>query len=521
MNKPGTVSMDCDLDRRDLLKLAAGASVFAVAADAPAAAAAPANNEQIVALSARVAADHIRRGDLSAERYAQALLGQYKAHTNLNTVTYIDEAKLAEDAREIDRARTRGAQLGPLAGLPIILKDNINTVGFPTTAGTSFLKGYRPKTNAPLADMLFKQGAILFAKSNMHELALGGTSANPTFGYVKNPYDLSRIPGGSSGGTAAAIAARIVPLGIGSDTTGSVRMPSHFCGIAGLRPSNPKTNKPYPIEGIVPLQLEFDAPGPMARSVADVALVHAAIMGSAELAPVDLRGVRIGVPRAYYWETLDDGVAKIMGDSLAKLRDAGATFVEVDFGDLIKTAVAARAVLRKENFRVDLAEFLAQEYPAITMKDAIAGIASKRVRALEENARDNPPPREEVAKALASLDALGPQYADAFRRQNIVAITHPTVAVPAPLIPTDGDGVPNPFEINGRKYPDTVVTRNAQPGPAFRAPGLSIPAGLTPDGLPAGLEIDGLPGEDDQLLRLGMAIEAVLGPLPAPTFRNG
>ena len=296
MTEPDTVSTDCNLDRRDLLKLAAGASAFAVAAEAPASAAAPANNGEIVALSARAAAEHIRRGELSAERYAQALLAQYKAHTNLNAVVYIDEAKLGEDAREVDRARARGAQLPSLAGLPIILKDNINTVGFPTTAGTSFLKDYRPKANAPLADMLFKQGAILFAKSNMHELALGGTSANPTFGYVKNPYDLSRIPGGSSGGTAAALAARIVPLGIGSDTTGSVRMPSHFCGIAGLRPSNPKTNKPYPIEGIVPLQLAFDAPGPMARSVADVALIHAAVTRGPELAAIDLRGVRIGVP---------------------------------------------------------------------------------------------------------------------------------------------------------------------------------------------------------------------------------
>jgi indoleacetamide hydrolase len=120
--------------------------------------------------------------------------------------------------------------------------------------------------------MLFKQGAILFAKSNMHELALGSTSANPTFGFVKNPYDLSRIPGGSSGGTAAALAAWIVPLGFGSDTGGSVRSPAHFCGIAGLRPSNPKSNKPYPVEGIVPLVLAFDVPGPMARNVADIAL---------------------------------------------------------------------------------------------------------------------------------------------------------------------------------------------------------------------------------------------------------
>ena len=212
MNKRNTISTDSNLDRRAVLKVAAGASAFAVAPCASVSAAVLANNNEIVALTARAAADYIRRGELSAERYAQALLNRYKAHTNLNAVAHIDEAKLLEDAREVDRARVRGAQLGPLAGLPVIIKDNVNTVGFPTTAGTRFLKDYRPKANAPLADMIFRQGAILFAKANMHELALGSTSANPTFGFVKNPYDLTRIPGGSSGGTAAALAARIVLL---------------------------------------------------------------------------------------------------------------------------------------------------------------------------------------------------------------------------------------------------------------------------------------------------------------------
>jgi Asp-tRNA(Asn)/Glu-tRNA(Gln) amidotransferase A subunit family amidase len=520
MNNRDTISKDCNLDRRAVLKFAAGASAFTVAPHDPVSAAVLANNEEIVALSARAAADYIRRGELSAERYAQVLLDRYKAHTNLNTVTYIDEARLLEDARAVDRSRAQGAQLGPLAGLPIMLKDNINTVGFPTTAGTPFLKDYRPKTNAPLADMLFKQGAILFAKSNMHELALGGTSANPTFGYVKNPYDLSRIPGGSSGGTAAAVAARIVPLGFGSDTAGSVRMPAHFCGIAGFRPSNPKNNKPYPVEGIVPLILAFDVAGPLARNVADVALVHAAVTLGAELTPADLRGVRIGVPRTYYWENLDADVAKIMEASLDKLRGVGAVLVEVDFGDLARATLPVRAVLGAEGFRVDLAEFLAHEYPAMTMKDAIPSIASKSVRAREEDAHDHPPSRENVDKAQASMDALGTQYQDAFRQQNIVAIAYPTMPIPAPRLPTDGDALPSTFEINGRLFPDTVILRNSIVGPMYRAPGLSIPAGLTPDGLPAGLEIDGLPDQDNQLLRLGMAIEAVLGPVPPPTFRN-
>jgi indoleacetamide hydrolase len=134
-------------------------------------------------------------------------------------------------------------------------------------------------------------------------------------------------------------------------------------------------------------------------------------------------------------------------------------------------------------------------------------------------AHDHPPSREDVEKARASMDGLGTQYQDAFRQQNIVAIAYPTTQIPAPLLPTDGDGLPATFEIHGRQYRNTV--RPAVVGPVYRAPGLSIPAGLTSDGLPAGLEIDGLPGQDDQLLRLGMAIEAVLGPLPPPTFRNG
>jgi mandelamide amidase len=157
----------------------------------------------------------------------------------------------------------------------------------------------------------------------------------------------------------------------------------------------------------------------------------------------------------------------------------------------------------------------------MTMKDAIPSIVSKRVRALEEDAWDHPPSREEVEKARLLMDTLSTRYPDGFRQYNIVAIAYPTMPFPAPALPTDGDALPSTFEVNGRSYPDTAILRNALPGPAFRAPGLSIPAGLTRDGLPVGFEIAGLPGGDDQLLRLGMAIESALGPLPAPTFRNG
>jgi hypothetical protein len=141
-----------------------------------------------------------------------------------------------------------------------------------------------------------------------------------------------------------------------------------------------------------------------------------------------------------------------------------------------RLAAALLHALRPEGFRVDLAEFLAHEYPGMNMKDAIAGIASKAVRAQYEDAHDHPPPRENVEKAQAAMGALGTQYREAFRQQNIVAIAHPTESIPAPLLPTEGDALPATFEIHGRRYPNTVVPRNTLVGPVYRAPGLSIPA---------------------------------------------
>lgn len=507
-------------DRRTVLKaIAAGASASFVGL--PRASAAPSATDDLIELSARNAVDLIRRGDLSAERYAHALFEKYNAHRNLNTVTYIDETRLLTAARAVDQARAKGDALGPLAGLPVMLKDNINTVGFPTTAGSPFLKDYMPKANAPLADILFKNGAILFAKSNMHELAMGSTSANLVFGAVKNPYDLARIPGGSTGGTAAALAARIVPAGFGTDTSGSCRMPAHFCGVAGFRPSNPKGGSPYPVDGIVPNVLDFDIPGPLARTVADIALIHFAITGEPMAAPADLRGVRLGLPRAYFWETVDPDVETAINASLDKLRSAGATVVEVDLGNVVQAALPLISILNAEGKRVDLAAFLAREVPQITMADAIAGVASKSLRARLQAAVDKPAPPELVQKARASMDDLGRQYDEACRRQSVMAIAFPAVPVPAPLLPTDGDMLPARLEINGHTYPDSVILRNSLPAPFYRAPALTIPAGLVPSGLPVGLELNGLRGDDPRLLAVGMAIENVLGPTPPPTFRNG
>jgi indoleacetamide hydrolase len=196
------------------------------------------------------------------------LLRICKASGDLNALTWMSEEKLLESARRSDLARTRGEALGPLAGIPVVVKDNIDTIGFPTSAATSSLKDNHPTGNAPIVDALEARGAYVFAKANMHELAGGGMSSNPVFGPVRNPYDRARVAGGSSGGTAAAIAARMAPIGLGTDTAGSVRIPSAFCGTVGLRPTS-VGGKRYSSDGIVPLALDLDTAGPMARCVAE------------------------------------------------------------------------------------------------------------------------------------------------------------------------------------------------------------------------------------------------------------
>jgi Asp-tRNA(Asn)/Glu-tRNA(Gln) amidotransferase A subunit family amidase len=467
---------------------------------------------EVVRLTARAAVSRIRNGDLSAEAYARVLLDRLAACRNLNTVSHLDESDVFERARAIDLTRREGRPLGSLAGLPMIIKDNINTVGYPTTAGCDFLANYRPAQNARFAQKLFDAGVVLFGKANMHELAMGSTSMNKVFGPVRNPHDPSRIPGGSSGGTAAAIAAHIVPAGVGTDTSGSCRMPAHFCGIVGFRPSNPKGGSGYSAEGIVPNVLDFDAPGLMTRDVADLALIHSAIAARPVAVSADLRGIRIGVPYYYFWESLDSEVERVGRAALAALHDAGASLVDLDLAALVAKSLPVITTLNAEGKRTDLAAFLAREYPAVTMGDVIAGVRSPLLAQRLIAAQERPAGAEAIRRARAEMDRLGHEYDRALRSAGLDAIVFPAVPVPAPVMVEEGDLTE--FQIGGRKYPINSVLQNAILSPLYRAPGLVVPAGVTTGGLSVGLEFDGLAGEDESLLTVGMAAEAVLGPAP-------
>src|SRR3974390_417380 len=245
----------------------------------------PAN--ELLELSVVEAVARLKRGETTAEHYASALLGRCGQAKAWNHFIPLPQEGVMEAARAADRRRTSGVKLGPLHGLPIPVKDSVNTKDMPTTGGTPALRHFKPKQDAAIVRTLVDAGAIVMGKTNLHELSCGWTSNNQAFGAVHNPYDVRRIPGGSSGGTAVAVATRMAPLGVAEDTEGSIRVPAAMCGIAGFRPTTGR----YATTGAVPISPLFDQVGPHARTVGDLALFDSVVTGDwSPLSATKLKG---------------------------------------------------------------------------------------------------------------------------------------------------------------------------------------------------------------------------------------
>ena len=464
-------------------------------------------------LSAAAAVAHMSQGSLTAERYAQALLTRCQSARALNAFITLDPARVLEDARSRDRERLAGVKPGPLFGLPIPVKDSVNTRDYPTTGGTPALRRFRPAEDAPVVAALREAGALVLGKTNLHELSFGWTSNNLAFGAVHNPYDLARIPGGSSGGTAAAIAAHLAPLGIAEDTEGSIRVPAAFCGIAGFRPTTGR----YSTRGCVPISPLFDQIGPHARSVADLALFDSVVAQDwQKLHAPPLRGMRFGVVRDYWFTDLAPEVERLTTLVLAKLKEAGAEIVETQLPGLAALIEFTTNPVQNHDVRTALPRYL-KEYGAGVDFDALVAQASPDIQSVFRS--DVLPGGAnfvtETAYAEARdryLPALRDLYREYFARTHVAAMIFPTTLVPAPRI---GEEVT--VEVRGRPLPfETAVARNIAPGSTAGLPGLVLPVGLTHAGLPVSIELDAPTGSDRALLALGLSVERVLGPLPAP-----
>lgn len=508
-------------DRRSFLKAGLAAGVVANAAAASRADAADgtvrgSSRNDLVELTAAEAVWQMRFGGLSAEQYAQALLDRAAALASLNALTNQDRGQVLEDARAADRLRrgTSPQLLGPLHGLPLLLKDNINTRRLPTTGGTPGLRDNRPAFDAPVAAALFNAGGILFAKGNMHEMAFGITSNNPTFGPVRNPYNRDLIAGGSSGGNAAAAAARICPAGLGTDTGGSTRIPPSLCGVCGMRPTIGR----YPAADIVPISRTRDTAGPIARSVADLALLDGVITGTpTELEPAQLRGLRLGVPRGNFYQGIDTAIVPVIEAALARLRDAGAVLVEADLPNLqaLNDQVAFPLALYEVMF--DLPNYLDDVGAGVTIDELASQMLSPDVAGLFAGLVSGAsPPNIPAPVYLNAINSarfqLQATYRQYFREHNVAAIVFPTTPLPARPIGQDLT-----VDLNGVQVP-TFLTyiRHTDPDSNAGIPGVTIPAGLTAAGLPIGIEFDGPSHGDRRVLAIAMAAERILPKVPAP-----
>ena len=501
------------ISRREFVLSASAALAMTVAPDDAQASAAKAPIAGLPGLSAVDAVAAMSRGEISAESYASALLERCKARASLNAFITLEPERVLEAARARDRERRAGTHPGPLFGLPIPVKDSVCTKDYPTTGGTPALRTFRPSEDAPVVGQLRAAGAIVLGKTNLHELSYGWTSTNLAFGAVRNPYDPTRIPGGSSGGTAAAIAAGMAPLGIAEDTEGSIRVPAALCGIVGFRPTTGR----YSTRGCVPISPLFDQVGPHARNVADVVLFDSVVANDwTRCRPAALHKLRLGVVRDYWFQGLDPEVERLTAVALRRLQEAGVELVESQLPDLERLIDLITDQVQNHDVRGALEAFLRDYHAGVTLDDVVR-LASPDIRATFQS--DVLPGgagfvSEDVYAAARDvhLPVLRRLYADYFARTGVAAMAFPATMVPATPI-----GADETVSIGGRSVPfATAVARNIAPGSTAGLPGLVLPIGLSSGGLPVALELDGAAGTDRALLAVGLSAAQALGPTPAP-----
>jgi indoleacetamide hydrolase len=483
----------------------------------PASASPPSPLEQLSAVGALRA---MARGEVTAESYVATLLARCHAMSDLNAFITLDADRALESARDCDRRRSTTSKLGPLHGLPIPIKDSVNVKGYPTTAGTPALRHFRPVDDAPIVQKLRTAGAIVLGKTNMHELSFGWTSNNKWFGAVHNPYNRACVSGGSSGGSAAAVAARLAPLSVAEDTEGSIRIPAALCGVTGFRPTTGR----YPTGGVVPITPLFDQLGPHARTVADLLLFDSVVSGpfadlkAASLAPLptSLHGTRLGIYRDYWFQGLDPDVSGVVEKAFQRLKSAGAEFVEIDIPHLTDLIRRTTAQVQGHDFRPSVSEFLRRYRTNVTYAELLHSVSPEVAAEIADYTTPEGhyfAGEESYRKACSVyLPTLRKTFHECFSRTRIAAIVFPATLTPAPRI-----GQERSVSIGGKEISlDTALGRNMDPGSTTGLPGLVLPAGLTPRGLPVCLEFDGPAGHDRALLSLGLALEAALGQLQAP-----
>lgn len=422
-------------------------------------------------------------------------------------MTYTPEQALAAATADTHAAFTRigrvdGSGRGPLAEMPFAAKDNLHTVGLPSGAGTRLLAENRPERDHPAIAAVKAAGAVLIGKTNMHELAFGITSDNGHFGAVQNPVAPDRSAGGSSGGSAAAVASGIVPFAFATDTGGSARIPAAWCGVAGFRPTTGR----WGTGEAVPLSNTRDTIGLIARDVPLMQQIDEIVTGE-RTAPVPEQ-IRLGLPSVGYLDELDDDVRRVFDAVVERLRTAGVEIVAVDTDGIHRLDADGGLALVSQEVVTDLGAYLDARRAEGAQLPELVGLArelsSPDVHAVVAHALAQPAPESEYRRWLAVRDALIARLDAA--HAGVDALLAPTVPIPAARIGENED-----TERSGRRWPlFTTVTHNAAPGSYAGFPALTLPGGRTPDGLPVGIGLESARSADAALLALGAALAPII-----------
>jgi aspartyl-tRNA(Asn)/glutamyl-tRNA(Gln) amidotransferase subunit A len=481
-------------------------------------------------LSAADLAAKIKSKEVSAVEVAQAHLDRIEAvDERVHAFLHVDRSGALEAAARVDK----GEVSGPLAGVPVAVKDVIVTKGVPTTAASKILEGWRPPYNATIVDRLQAAGTVMLGKTNMDEFAMGSSTEYSAYGPTHNPWDLGRIPGGSGGGSAAAIAAYEAPLAIGTDTGGSIRQPGAVTGTVGAKPTYGGTSR----YGLIAFSSSLDTPGPCARNVEDAALLHSVIaghdvrdstsipqpvpdvVGAARLgASGDLSGVKLGLVKEFTGDGSEPGVTAAFRESLEALVKLGAEVVEVSCPHF-EYALPAYYLIAPSECSSNLARFDGVRYGLRVGDDGNRSL--EEVMSLTREAGFGP---EVKRRIILGAYALSSGYYDAYYGQAqkvrtlitrdfqkafeqvdvLVSPTTPFVAFPF------GSRTSDPYQM----YLADLFTI---PTNLYGGPAISVPCGLS-EGLPVGFQIMAPTMADDRMYRVGAALESAVGTFTPPAL---
>ncbi|MBP8539531.1 Asp-tRNA(Asn)/Glu-tRNA(Gln) amidotransferase subunit GatA [Streptomyces sp. MK37H] len=476
-------------------------------------------------LTAAEIAARIASGEVTAVEVTEAHLARIEAvDEKVHAFLHVDREGALAQARAVDAKRERGEELGPLAGVPLALKDIFTTKGIPTTVGSKILDGWIPPYDATVTQRLRDADVVVLGKTNMDEFAMGSSTENSAFGPTGNPWDLTRVPGGSGGGSSASLASFQAPLAIGTDTGGSIRQPAAVTGTVGVKPTYGGVSR----YGMVAFSSSLDQGGPCARTVLDAALLHEVIAGHDPMdstsidAPVpavveaarngSVRGMRIGVVKEFAGEGYQAGVMQRFNESVELLRELGAEIEEISCPSFDK-ALAAYYLIAPSECSSNLARFDAMRYglrvgddgtksaedvTALTRAEGFGAEVKRRIMlgtyALSSGYYDAYYGSAQKVRTLIKRD-----FEKAFERVDVlISPTTPTTAFPI------GERADDPMAMY---LADLCTIPTNLAGNAA----MSLPCGLAPeDGLPVGLQIIAPAMADDRLYKVGAAVEAAL-----------